>query len=372
MGKKNIAAVVLDNGSGSCKGGLAGYSSPVSIISSVVGRPHLKSSILGADHKNYYVGKEAQARRGVLSLTYPMEHGVVTSWDDMEKVWRYMYKYEMQIKSRERPVLVTEAPFNPVQHRETMTEILFEHFRVPAMYVAVEAKLALYAAGRTNGIVLNSGDGVTYAVPVYKGECLLYPECRLDVAGRDITEYLRMLLMETGHSFASSAEKEIVKDLKEKLCYVALNPEQEMRAEQALKEYKLPDDNTIRIGSQLFRAPEILFNPASNGSDAPGVHEMLLNSIAKCSWYVRRRLYGNILLSGGSTLFHGFDERILKEMRRQVPSSCKVTIIAPPDREFCVWIGGSVLASLSQFRRMWVTSKEYEEVGPTVTDRKCG
>ncbi|XP_067422833.1 actin-1-like isoform X5 [Emydura macquarii macquarii] len=336
----DIPAVIFDNGSGLCKAGIAGDSAPRSVITAIVGRSKAKATMLGAGQKEYYVGEEAQSKRGVLSLNYPIDHGIVTSWDDMERIWRH---------------------------------IMFEGFKVPAMYVAVQATLALYASARTTGIVMDSGDGVTHTVPIYEGYCLPHAVSRLDIAGRDITEYFMRLLLESGHSFVSTAEREIVKDIKEKLCYVALDPIQEMKAkpEEILKEYKLPDGNLIKIGNQLFRAPETLFMPANIGIEAPGVHKMIFNSIMKCDIDVRRNLYGNVLLSGGSTLFPGLDERILKEMQLQVPIGMSVRIIAPPERKYCVWIGASILTCLTSFKQMWVTVSDYKDFGAAVVHRKC-
>ncbi|XP_061458246.1 actin-1-like isoform X3 [Rhineura floridana] len=351
--EEKVVSVIFDNGSGLCKAGIAGDSAPRSVITAIVGRSKAKATMLGAGQKEFYIGEEAQSKRGVLSLNYPIDHGIVTSWDDMERIWRHVYECELRIKASDRPVLLTEAPLNPLQNRERMTEIMFET--------------------RTTGIVMDSGDGVTHTVPIYEGYCLPHAVSRLDIAGRDITEYFMRLLLESGHSFVSTAEREIVKDIKEKLCYVALDPIQEMKAkpEYLLREYKLPDGNVIRIGSQLFRAPEALFAPGNIGVDAPGVHKMVFNSIMKCDIDVRRDLYGNILLSGGSTLFCGLDERILKEMQLQVPIGISVRIIAPPERKYCVWIGASILTCLTSFRQMWVTLSDYKDFGPGVVHRKC-
>ena len=323
--------------------------------------------------KEYYVGEEAQSKRGILTLNYPIDHGIVTSWDDMERIWRHVYDYELRVKASERPVLLTEPPLNPLQNRERMTEIMFEGFMVPAMYVAVQAALALYASARTTGIVLDSGDGVTHTVPIYEWYCLPHAVSRLDIAGRDITEYFMRLLLESGYSFVSTAEREIVKDIKEKLCYVALDPTLEMKAspEEIMKEYRLPDSNIIQIGSQLFRAPETLFVPANVGIEAAGVHKMLFNSVTKCDIDVRRDLYGNVLLSGGSTLFPGLEERILKEMHLQVPVGMLVKIIAPPERKYSVWVGASVLSCLTSFKSMWITVMDYGDFGAAVVHRKC-
>lgn len=372
-GVLDVPAVIFDNGSGLFKAGIAGESSPRSVFTAIVGRSKVKATMLGAGQKECYIGEEAQSKRGILSLNYPIDHGIVTCWDDMERIWRHVYDYELRIKASERPVLLTEAPLNPLQNREKMTEIMFEGFMVPAMYVAVQATLALYASARITGIVMDSGDGVTHTVPIYEGYCLSHAVSRLDIAGRDVTEYFMKLLLESGHTFVSTAEREIVRDIKEKLCYVALDPVQEMKArpEEIMKEYRLPDSNIIQIGNQLFRAPETLFVPANIGVEAPGVHKMIFNSIMKCDIDVRRNLYCNILLSGGSTLFPGLEERILKEMKLQVPAGMFVRIISPPERKYCVWIGASILTCLTSFKQMWVTMSDYKDFGAAVIHRKC-
>ncbi|XP_053550166.1 uncharacterized protein LOC128641657 [Bombina bombina] len=361
-------AVIFDNGSGLCKAGLAGDDTPRSVITSIVGHSKAKSAMIGGSYPQYYVGEEAQVKRGILNLNYPIEHGIVTSWDDMEKIWKYMYDCELHLNSSERPVLLTEAPLNPLKNREKMAEIMFESFNVPAMYVEVQATLALYATGRTTGIVLDSGDGVTHAVPIYEGYCLPHAVSRIDIAGRDITEHLMRLLLECGHSFVTTAERELVKDIKEKLCYVALEPKVEIKSrnEEIMKEYKLPDGKIITVGNQQFRAAEILFTPSIIDLEIPGVHKMIFDSIMKCGIDIRKDLYRNIILSGGTTLLKGFDERLLKEMQTQVPTGMPVTIIAPPERKYSVWIGASILASLKSFRNTWITVVAYKEQGPSL------
>ncbi|XP_067423331.1 actin-related protein T2-like isoform X2 [Emydura macquarii macquarii] len=291
----------------------------------------------------------------------------------MEVLWRHIYESELGIDSSERPVLMSEPPLNPLHNREKITELMFEHFKVPGLYLSVQAPLALYASARTTGMVMDSGDGVTHTVPIYEGHCLSHAVSRLDVAGRDITEYLMRLLSARGHSIMSSAKRNMVNDIKEKFCYVALDPSQEIKrnSEEVLKGYKLPDGNAIKIGLPLCRAPEILFTPSSIGIDAPGLHTMISNSVTKCDGDICQHLYGNVVLSGGSSLFQGLDERLFKEIEQQAPKGVPVRIVASADRKCSVWIGASIITYLASFVPMWVTVWDYKEYGPSVVHRKC-
>lgn len=359
-GSLHNVPLVIDNGSGTIRAGFAGTDSPAAYFPSYVGRPKHTRALAGGLEGDLFIGHKAQEHRGLLKIRYPLEHGIVTDWDDMEKIWSHVYDNELKTLSEEHPVLLTEPPLNPRQNRDTAAEILFEQFNVPAIYMSIQAVLSLYASGRTTGIVLDSGDGVTHAVPVYEGFAIPSSIRRIDVAGRDVTERMQYLLRKSGHVFHTSAEKEIVRIMKEKTSYIALDPKKEdkewsqgiWKSEKRDIEYVLPDGQKIQIGAERFQAPEILFEPDLIGLEYVGVHQMVVDAINRTDMDLRKNLFGNVVLSGGSTLCKGFPDRLLYEMQRLAVKDMRIKIYAPPERKYTTWIGGSILAGLSTFRKV--------------------
>ena len=365
------APIVCDNGSGMVKSGFSGDDAPRAVFPSIIGRPKTEQAMLGSAKKDHFVGDDAQQKRGVLSIKYPIEHGIVTNWEDMEKIWHHTFYNELRVNPEDHNVLLTEAPMNPKTNREKMTQIMFETFNMQGMYVGIQAVLSLYSSGRTTGIVVDAGDGVTHTVPIYEGYSMPHAVMRIDFAGRDMTERMQKLLAHEGFATSTTAEKEIVRTIKEQQCYVAedIEAERAQPEEKIAQNFTLPDESTIVVKRSRFECAEALFNPKMEGKEFDGIADLTKKSIEKCDIDVRKDLWENVVLSGGTTMFKGLPERLGKELKKFTTIGVKV--IAPAERKYSVWIGGSILSSLSTFQNQWVTKAEYDESGAGIVHQKC-
>uniref|UniRef100_A0A7S1JFH4 Actin n=1 Tax=Eutreptiella gymnastica TaxID=73025 RepID=A0A7S1JFH4_9EUGL len=357
--------LVIDSGTGCIKAGFAGDEYPQCTFSNILGSAKYSKCMTGAV-EGFHVGDSVQKHRGMLKLSYPMRHGMIEDWEGMEKIWAHVYS-TMNVMSEEHNVLLTETPFTPQRMKERVAEVFFETFNVLGMCYALQPVLALYASGNNTGVVLSSGDGVTHAVPIYEGYSIPHAMARINLAGRDVTEHLQLQLRKSGHHFTTGAEFEILRQMKEHVCRVALLPQMEIQVEDKgglnYKEHKLPDGNVIKVGAEQFLAPEVLFNPSMIGSECTPIHEVISTTIAKSDTDIRAHLYTSIHLAGGTTLLKGFGDRLLAEMRKTCPPKAPIKIRAPPERKYTAWLGGSILASLAAFKNACVTRQKYLEHG---------
>merc|ERR1712031_16404 len=298
-------AVIMDNGTGMMKCGLSGEDAPKVTFASCVGYPKQKAMLQGSN-KEYYVGEEAQQKRGILLLKYPLEHGVIQNWDDMEKIWKHTFDNELRIvlgaedeaEEGVSGVLLTEAPMNPKENRERMTQIMFETFSARRFYVAIQAVLSLYASGRTTGVVVDCGDGVSHTVPIYEGYPMPHAIQRIDLAGRDLTDYICKILQESTINLHTSAERESAKKIKEDLCYVSENFSEEVdNFAGKEKQFELPDMSVVTVHNQIIRCPELMFKPSMDGKEMMGLHELAKKTVDDCDLDVRKDLLMNIVMS---------------------------------------------------------------------------
>ena len=280
--------IVFDNGSGYLKAGLSNKETPSVTVPALIGRPMLRyaEKIEDFELKPLMIGDEVTPVRSLLELTYPMKEGIIQNDDDMALLWDYVLTQKLGLVKndlKERKLLLTEAPENPTANKIKMAQILFDKIGIGFFNIEPQAKMTLYCEGEETGVVLDSGDGVTHVIPVFANYLLHHQIKRLDIAGRHITDYLIRLLQIKGYAFNSTADFEIVRELKEKYCFVSCDIESDRKLDKETTYYnsytKLPDGRKIRISNEKFEAPEILFHPFLIQNESPGIHEILFNSI---------------------------------------------------------------------------------------------
>nr|XP_060611491.1 actin, muscle-like isoform X2 [Anolis sagrei ordinatus] len=335
MMENDLPALVVVNGSRVCKAGFAGHDAPTTVFPFVVGKNRWK--------KDFY------------------------------KIWHHIFYNELQVAPEEYPLLLTKHHTSRNCHEKKLMQLMFETFHVPSCYLAIQAVLSLYASRRTTGVVIHVTGRHVKIVPVYEGHALEHAIGHFGMGGNHLTTFLSGICR-----FKNSTE--IVKDIKEKFCYVALDYELEMATAASSstleKSYELPDGKVITVGSERFRCPEALFQPwvadrTPTWNKTCGIHEVALKAILDCDKDLQKDLCANTVLAGGTTMLPGFAERMGTEMTAQAPKNMKINIIAPSERKNSVWIGGSLLASLSTFRHMSISKEEYNEAGPAIVHRKC-
>ena len=361
--------VVCDNGTGFVKVGYAAQNFPSSVFPSMVGRPQLRAemeSIENTELRDVMVGDDAAAVRFALRIGYPVENGVVVDWEDMRHLWHYTFYDRLNIEPSDHRIMLTEAPMNPMKNRKKTIEIMFEEYGFQGLHVAIQAMLVLYAQGLLTGVVVDSGDGVSHIVPVSQGFVPVHLVTRLNVAGRHITRYLIKLMLLRGYSFNRTADFETVREIKEKLCYVAYDLEKERALAREtttpIASYTLPDETTIKIGRERFEAPEALFQPGLVDVSGLGIADMVFDMIQnRADLDLRESLFKHIVLSGGSSMYPGLPSRMERDIRQKYLTDVlkgdksrmgrfKMRIEAPPRRKHLVYIGKCLMSFMSANR----------------------
>jgi len=368
------AAIVIDSGSSFTKAGFAGAEGPKTVFPTVIGTPRSNQQMVGGQNKEFFVGGEAYAKSALLNLRQPIENGLVTNWDDMEKLWNHTFYNELLVAADERPVILTEKPMCPRMSREKMIQIMFEVFNVRGFYSGIQGVLALFSLGKTTGVVWDAGEGVSFTVPIYEGYGLTHAIMRSGISGGDLTALLLRMLVESGHDEASLRPKE-VSAMKEQVCAVSLDYQADMQKSETARtprsNFQLPDGVEVTYTTETFRCPEALFTPSIARSTSNGVQGLIHGALEKCDLDVRKELYTTIVLTGGTSMFRGLAERMEKEIVALAAPQMKVNVIATPERRNAVWLGGSVLGSLDAFPQMMIDRAEFQEEGAQIVHRKC-
>lgn len=361
--------VVIDIGTATTKAGFEGEEYPRLVFPTLVGYINYDlnnyEAFIPKDRidEDYFIGEEVLQLKDGLKLKYPIKRGVIKDWESMEKILHYIFYKGLDIDPRAYPVLLTEYPLNIESNRKKIIEIMFGTFKVPAVNFTMQPLLSAYRIGRTTGCVVEIGE-ITHIVPILHGYPIKDAIKRLDFGGGDIDDYLLELIKEKGVSIQEESYiSPQIRNIKEKLCYVAMDPEREMRLSKIVAGMEItwmtPDGDIIPLNYERFLAPECIFDPTRIKKEIEPLHVEIFNAISQCDEEMRENLFSSIILSGGSTMFPGIKERLTKEIKEQIPESVDVKIIAPPERMYSAWMGGTVAASLRDFQNQCITYIEY-------------
>lgn len=355
-------SIVIDNGSDITKAGFSGFLIPGLVVPTIIGYPkydkYIKTDI--KDYK-YHIGHVAQNKKSILNIHNPIKNGIIDNWEHMTKIWEYIFD-RLGTESNNKKVLLIEPILNSIKNKEHIFETMFEYFNVSSSFMGINGILSLYGNGKISGITLDIGHEVSHIVPVYEGYSIKHAVNRINLAGNDITEHLKRLLELKGTRFTTTTETDIIKKIKEKYSYCYTN---ENRKDI---EYILPDKKKIVLGNELYECNEILFNPLLIGKDIDGIDTILYKSIMHTDIDIRRTMFSNIILSGGTTMMNNFNNRLYDELKKK--TALNIDIIIPENRIYSAWIGGSLLCSLSTFDSSWISKTEYEECGKSIIYRK--
>ncbi|KAI9323890.1 actin family [Dichotomocladium elegans] len=414
-----VNALVLDIGTTSTRAGYAGEDVP---------RAFFPTSYASSIRKSYYIGDtKLNSWRPNMEIRNPMSDGIVSDWDAMERIWDTTFRDMLRVDPTEHPLLCTEPAWNTTENREKMMELAFEKFQFPAFYIAKDAVMTAFSVGRATALVLDSGGGVTSAVPVYDGYVLKKGILRQPVGGNIISEQLLDMLKSdmdvdikaqyqiankwpvdsgapsqvelrarenTHPSFHDYQVRRVVHEFKESVCQVSeVTFDEGIMGSRPQKPFEFPDGYNNMFGVERYKVPEVLFQPQQflrkvssrlllypavgltqqQIDSSLGMHQLVFSSINSCDIDLRPLLFNNIVVTGGNTLFPGFNERLNYELPMLAPGS-KVKIHAvgnQTERKCSSWLGGSILASLGTFHQLWISKQEYEEHGASIVETKC-
>eukprot|EP00943_MAST-04B_sp_MAST-4B-sp1_P009093 g9093.t1 len=350
--------------------GFAGDDAPRAVFPSIVGRPKHHGIMVGMDQKDAYVGDEAQYKRGVLTLKYPITCGIINNYDDFEKLLHHAFYNELRVDPAEHPVVIMDSPLTPLSNRERMCALLFETFNVPACYQMSSPVMAAYGCGHNTAIVVEGNASTTVVAPVIEGSINAASVVILPFGQQDIVMFLQKIMTERGYSFTTTAERDIVRDISQKLCYVKQNFSKSNNSSEE-KSYELPDGQIVQLSTECHRATEPYFLPSLIGFECPSIVEAIVIACARSPAKYRDELLRHVKIVGGIS-YNGFPERCELELKTLLPAeTMHVHVHRCQEHKYSSWIGGSVIASYYDIESFGVTKQLYDETGPCIINRKC-
>lgn len=368
------SSIIIDIGTGFIKSGFGGEENPISIIPTIIGKKKNKGIIMGnKNNKEYYIGNDAISNYGILENKFPIEHNIIIDWDSFEKIFEFIINNELKIKPEEFNFILSEAILNPIKNGEKLVEIMFEKFNVKNLFISNQPRLTLLSKGKFNGIVLDSGEGVSQIGCFNKGFILNNTLKRTDIGGRDINNYLKNLLLDKDINI----NRFIINEIKENLCYCSKEFNNEINNFKNI-DYELPDGNKIKLGNELIKCIEILFNPELyqvSYRENFGLIDLFKNSVEKIyhNYENNKEIFDNIYFTGGNCFIKGIGERFINEIKNINDDNKinKFNVTICNDNKYTTWIGGSVLSSLSIFNNNLVSKLKYNEIGVSQCYKLC-
>ena len=373
MQATNYSSIIIDLGSGLIKSGFSGEDGPRNIFNSIVGIPKMAGLKVGMEQKERFVGDEAIENLEFMNYYPPIKRGEVADWDKFETLMHYLLYNQMEVVPEEMSVLITETPLSSKENRAKVAEMLFEKFDVEKYHMANSSMLGLFSYGKTSGIVVDSGFNVTSTVPIYEGFPLQYASKKINLGGEDISlNLLESLKEKLEPSYKLIKGRLLADDIKEHKGYISMDNEEKEEEKQEESPYKLPDGKELKLGNEVFKTCDILFNPPEDSKDLMSVSKMVTEALACCDDDVRTDINESICLIGGTTLMKNFPEKLKNELSDNKDFG-NFNLSFSPERQFSSWVGGSIFSSLDNFHYMWVTKDEYDEKGKTLVsiDSKC-
>lgn len=288
--------VVIDNGTGYLKCGFSGEDLPRVMIPTIMG---VREIILEASQTNDQGGKkysrvfgdEALANKSEYDIHTPIRRGIIEDFDTMKYCWHHLLSHKNMHNQKKCEILLTDSPLNHRENKLKIAETMFDKLKdhniiVDSINIMNSAVLSLFASGRTSGVVIESGQGYTCAVPIFEGYALPHAIKTVNIAGQDVTQNLLDSLVHQGLDLNINYFDHI-RRIKEQMCSVALDYNRAIKGPDPLDEetslYELPDNKgIIQVDHKTrFQATELLFNPEIGGLKGPGIPLLAYDSIQK-------------------------------------------------------------------------------------------